>query len=404
LSTGGVIGGCFNALAAPFLFTNVVEYPLVLALSCFFLSPTNSKRCVLPGSSEGCGPRPAASVQLTDVALPLALGLATATAMHLLTRDGRPMSLLEIGILFGVPAIVVYSFHDRPFRFAFGVAALFLVGSTYDGGQMTLWAERNFFGTLRVTLDPDGRIRRLVHGRTLHGMQFVDPRRRTEPLAYYHRAGPFGQIEAAYREGPTTPQVAVIGLGAGAMASYGRPGETWTFYELDPAVAAIANDQRFFTFLADSQATIRIKLGDARLRLREADDGCHGMVVLDAFSSDAIPTHLLTREAMALYLRKLAADGILAFHVSNRYFDVPRIVQELAHDAGLECWLKNDLWQPPEDRREGIEPSQWLVVTRDARRIPSIARSVLWERLAGSGGLRVWTDDYANPLSVLKWE
>src|SRR5262249_38021787 len=160
----------------------------------------------------------------------------------------------------------------------------------------------------------------LVHGSTLHGRQSLDPKRRGEPLAYYHPSGPIGRVFDIFQQKQVPRNMAVIGLGAGALACYAQPGERITFYEIDPAVYRIASDPRYFTYLPDAEqrgAKVAVVLGDARLRLREGPDGAFGLIVVDAFSSDAIPIHLLTEEAFALYLSKLAEGGLLAVHISN---------------------------------------------------------------------------------------
>jgi hypothetical protein len=189
----------------------------------------------------------------------------------------------------------------------------------------------------------------------------------------------------------------VIGLGAGALAAYGRAGEQWTFFELDPAVERIARDTLLFTYLADSPAAIRVVLGDGRLSLAGEPDGSLDLLVLDAFSSDAIPTHLLTREAMALYFRKLAQGGAVQVHLSNRYLDLVPVLGGLVHDAGLVGW-----WRfAPGSAADFADPAKWAVVARRGDDAGSIGSDRRWHALPPSAG-RVWTDEYSNVLGAMR--
>ena len=171
--------------------------------------------------------------------------------------------------------------------------------------------ERSFFGVSRVTNSPDGRYRYLIHGGTLHGIQSLDATRSREPLAYYTATGPAGEIFRAAQAKAPHGDWAIVGLGAGAMACYLQPGQTLTYYEIDPLVVRLAKDPRYFTFMEHCAPQARIVLGDARLKLHHAPDAHYGLIVLDAFSGDSIPMHLLTREALAMYQRKLAPGGLL---------------------------------------------------------------------------------------------
>jgi hypothetical protein len=178
----------------------------------------------------------------------------------------------------------------------------FVVLAYYIGyTDRTLHVVRNFFGTTRVTTDSSGRINSLYSGNTVHGRQFVDPSRRCEPLSYHHENGPLGQVMAVFNAAPVKSHVAVIGLGAGAMAAYSKPAQDWTFYEINPDVINIARNSQYFTYLQDcAQGSINIVEGDARLNLQNAQEGQFGLIVLDAFSSDAIPIHLVTQQAIDL--------------------------------------------------------------------------------------------------------
>ena len=215
------------------------------------------------------------------------------------------------------------------------VAALFS-----NAAEPVLHAERTFFGVYRVMEDRSGRYTALAHGTTLHGMQAHDSTERREPLTYFHRTGPIGQVFAELPHLATTRDVAIVGLGIGTLATYARPGQRWTLYEIDPAVDRIARTSDYFTYLDACGAQCRVILGDARLSLARAQPNTYGLIVLDAFNSDAIPVHLLTRQALDEYMRSLAENGLLAFHVSSRLLDLRPILADLARDAGVALVLR----------------------------------------------------------------
>jgi hypothetical protein len=272
-----------------------------------------------------------------------------------------------------------------------------------EPSSWTLHAERNFFGTMRVTRDEADSMRRFSHGSTLHGRQFTDPARACEPLSYYHRRGPLGSLFESFEARAARPSnVAVVGLGTGASAAYSKPGQRWTFYEIDPSVVRLASDPKLFTYLSNcSAAPVETVVGDARLRLREAPAHHYGLIALDAFSSDAVPAHLLTREALDLYLSKLADGGVIAFHVSNRSLDLERVVGGLVRRAGLAARVFADREYEP---AAGKEPSHWVVVARREEDLGALAGDARWQRLEEhEGRFVVWSDDFSDIVSVLKW-
>ncbi len=312
MSCGGALGGFFNALVAPVIFDRVAEYPLALALACLALPK--------PGSDfrERWG-------RALDAALPATFGaLAWGLSTILQSRSESHQDDLGVKLVFGFAALVCYTFKERPVRFALGIGAVLLAGGTYTSNfGKVLYQHRDYFGVLRVTLAVSGDYHRLIHGHTLHGQQSLDPARRHEPLTYYNHSGPIGQVFDESRTRLAGANIAVIGLGAGTLACYAEPGQRWTFYEIDPAVERVARRPDYFTFLEDCRASsLEVILGDARLRLRDAPEHGYALIVLDAFSSDAIPSHLLTREARELYQRKLATGGMIAFHISNSFLDL----------------------------------------------------------------------------------
>jgi SAM-dependent methyltransferase len=268
----------------------------------------------------------------------------------------------------------------------------------------TLRVERNFFGIHRVSIDPTGEYHWLSHGNTLHGIQHIDPKQRDEPLSYFTRSGPFGQAFASLDDS-LKQRVGVIGLGAGSLSSYGARGERWTFYEIDPAVEEIARDRRYFTFLKDSPANVEVVLGDARLSLQRAGDGQFGVLVLDAYTSDTIPLHLITREALALYLRKLAPNGVLIFHISNRHLRLERVLAALAQDSGLACVVQGESVKNAmgELLATGKISSKWVVMARQPAALATLRHDPRWQQPPPRLQARLWTDDYASVFSVFIW-
>ncbi len=393
MSVGGVVGGLFNALLAPVIFSGIVEYPLAIVLSCLFR--VDAKRDSQPL------PTPTRTLTI-DWAFPLALAAVLGGLIAWTERspmlDPYPRRIL----LFAVGMVVSMAAADRSLRFALSIGAVLLCSASMPSLHgRALYTERNFFGVSRVTLDPGGYSHRLVHGNTIHGRQRVQPDWGCEPLTYFHRSGPLGRVFRLHEALNLGPRVAVTGLGCGAIAGHAMPGEQWDYYEIDPAVIRIAQDTNLFRFLNGcSLAQIRVIPGDARLRLREAVDGEYGLIIMDAFTSDSIPLHLLTREALALYLAKLAPRGVLAINISNRYLELTPVVAALAADAGLIGYHFED---PFEEKDIGKEPSHWAVLVRPGTDLSRLKNDERWKPLAEVAQTRVWTDDYSNVLGVMKW-
>ena len=221
---------------------------------------------------------------------------------------------------------------------------------------------------------------------------------RKNPLTYYHPDGPFGQVFKAFPSWRFS-RVGVVGLGAGAAACYARPGQDWIFYEIDPVVERIARDERFFTFLADCAPEARVVIGDARLSLRAAPDDSFDLLILDAFSSDAIPVHLLTAEAFAMYRRKLAPGGVIMAHISNRYLDLEPVLGRITLETGFFGVIQyHDKGKSQPLLRY---PSIWVVMARDPEDIIELASDPRWQPLRGAEA-PLWTDDYVNILGALK--
>jgi spermidine synthase len=420
MSVGGVLGGLANALVAPLVFNSLLEYPLAMALACVL---------VVGARPQQTGVR----ARLLSVALPLgvillalvlyseSLSLQVDPAFlirvfdpgsHLVTTWINPTERLVNKLLtFGVPLLACVLLRRRPLALGAALAGVLVVAGFVDArNSEEIRRARSFFGVLRVTRDRDVKgYTELRHGTTLHGRQANDPTRQGEPLSYYHREGPIGHLFAELQRGSTSLRIAVIGLGTGTLAAYARPGEAITFYEIDRLVRDIAFNRAYFTYTTDATArgvSQRVELGDARVRLervkRERPGERYDLIVVDAFSSDAIPVHLLTREALQLYLDMLAPRGVLVLHISNRYLDLEPVVANLAEDAGLGGRLLGD---DESEEVAGANRSTWVVLAPTAGALGGLAKDERWsaEGLEPDPHVGVWTDDFHNLLSVLKW-
>ena len=389
VAIGGMLGGLFNTLIAPTIFNTVVEYPLMVVLACLIRQRDDSAE----HSSVD---------RLFDLILPACIGLLT-VALALLVDRFEVSEVAGIALVFGIPLVIInHRFRHRPVRFALAVGAVMIGSVVYAETQnRTLHVERNFFGSLSVRFDAPSATRILYHGNTVHGRQFIDPNRQREPLSYFHRDGPLGQIFNAFKHNPVSRNVAVVGLGAGSMACYALPDQDWTFYEINPAVIHIAQTPEYFTYLQKcAVASTKIVLGDARLQLQNAPDQHYGLIVLDAFNSDAIPIHLMTREAIALYTSKLAPGGMLAFHVSNRSLKLDDVLAALAQHNGSRSV---GIVDPEQDPVRGKDPSEWVVMAQHSPAFDSLAQTPRWRPLQARTESDVWTDDFSNILRVFRW-
>jgi len=220
-------------------------------------------------------------------------------------------------------------------------------------------------------------------------------------LSYFHPSGPIGQVFARVPQATAAREVGVVGLGVGSLASYAGPDQRWTFYEIDPAVERVARDPRFFTYLEDCGSRCSVAIGDARVSLLRARPQQFGVIILDAFSSDAIPIHLLTREALALYLARLAPGGVIALHISNLHLSLSPVLGRLAQDQGLIA-----LWQREPATAgsvaDGKFPSEWMVLARDRADLGGLIADPRWKPPLVAGSTPLWTDDFSNILSVVR--
>jgi hypothetical protein len=278
-------------------------------------------------------------------------------------------------------------------------ALIVAVAIVTGAGEGVIYEDRDFFGVRKVT--GDEQYHALSHGDTNHGAELFGSTP-PEPITYYHRTGPIGQIFDALPN-DVKSRVALLGLGTGSMACYNQPGQQWTFYEIDPLVEQIARDPSLFTYLSDCPGSSDVVLGDARLKLAEAPDGEYGMIVGDAFSSDAIPVHLLTREAIEMYLSKLKSDGVLTIHISNRHLELEPVLGDLAQDSDLTCLSEFDA---DTENVPGKFASNWVAMARKPADLGSLPNDERWQPCSTTSdpSSDVWTDDFSNLLSTFKWD
>jgi hypothetical protein len=385
LSLGGVLGGLFTALVAPVMFTSIVEYPLLLVLACLVRTASSSTRVQ----------------RLLDVAVPAAVGVSILLSCQIFGSRNNVAMVLIVVLL---AVLVVFGSRRRPWRFALGVAAVLMSLQLYTpGSAQVVYRGRSFFGAFRVQQDDTLHERLFIHGATVHGGQSLERGRGAEPMAYYTRSSPIGQVFEAFSGDRAKSHLGMIGLGVGTLAAYGESPQRWTFFEIDPAVERLARDARYFTYLADARANVRVVLGDARISLRAEPAGEFGLLVVDAFSGDSVPVHLVTREALQLYLEKLDQHGVLLFHVSNRYLDLRPVLDALAKDANLVALTEDDLVVSDDALRGGKLPSRWVVMARCGDDLGPIARDPRWRALSTDKPLSVWTDDFSNLFALLRW-
>jgi hypothetical protein len=390
LSVGGVLGGIFNVLVAPLVFTETWEYPLVLVLACL----------ARPWPEEGRTLREHGTAALRAAGFAVALYLLT-------SRDPGTTPFVALAVMGGVYVALLSAVLGRaPLLLALCVGSAYLVRAVEDQrAAPILHADRSFFGHFRVVRGTAGdeAFHVLTHGSTMHGAQSLDPEHRRDPLTYYVRIGPLGDVFATQGLSTRARRLAVVGLGAGTTAAYASENERWTFFEIDPGMERTARDPRLFTYLSDSPAPTRVVLGDARVSLaREVREGAptYDLIVLDAFSSDAIPVHLLTREALGIYLERLAPGGRLAVHVSNRYLDLEPVVAALARERGLA--VRVGAWGIPR-ALPYQNLSTWIVVARSDWDLGMLATDARWRAIRSEPGVRPWTDDHSSILDVFSW-
>ena len=391
MSVGGVLGGIFNTLIAPLLFLQIIEYPLALLLACMVFPKVVTD---LEHTQK----------QKKDLGRLVILSSALMGLFFFKNHIPSGLQHLVFFLVFSASALVCLSCKERRLSFALAVGILLLASAhlaVWDQGQR-IYSSRNFFGVKQVVADRESGIHYLYHGTTVHGAQRIDSHGEITPLTYYHPLGPAADIFNISRSSNVQRKVAVIGLGVGSLASYARPGDHFTFFEIDPEIEGIARNERFFRFLSTIQGNFEVVLGDGRLTINKAKSGEFDVIVLDAFSSDAIPAHLLTREAVAIYLDKLAPEGILLFHISNRFLNLEPLMAGLAKELGLRCLIRDDNRIAKSLEKTGFLPSTYAAMGRPESKIRHLKDNPHWKEIHPAVKPMVWTDQFSNLIQLLK--
>lgn len=396
MSAGGVLGGLFTALIAPLLFDWVWEHPILL-LAAAALLPQG----LIPDWRRMPGLMP----EMVRLGVLTVLGCA-ALLLYLL-YDVALLAVPDPWQWAYAGGLALLGLALVPWRWL--ALALLLAIMLAQGGIDTIETSReglrtrSYFGIYTVRNLPDRHLRTLAHGTTLHGEQSTDPVLRRLPLTYYGPGSGAGIAFSHAHElfGPA-PRIGVVGLGTGTLACYYQPGENWRFFEIDPAVLALSR-KGTFTYVRDCAPPAMVVLGDARLELGKVAPGSIDLLAIDAFSSDAIPLHLLTEEALRVYERALSPRGVLLVHISNRFIDLEPVLSAAARERGLKALLRDDT--PEGNSAVLFTPSSWIAMSRDPAQLAALQRlapALPWRPLAPAAA-RAWSDDHASILPYIRW-
>ena len=388
MSFGGVLGGIFNALIAPVIFNAVYEFMLVLAL-VLFLRPTGIE---MPKA----GDKPWNLLVIGVVAAAINAGVQLAY--------GSDVSLV-IFISAAIIAISCMRFDFSKILKVGMLAGLAIVAIIFDlFGSESLYKDRSFYSLLAVREDQSvhGKIHKFVHGDTFHNYQLREPALQTVPTSYYLEGGSIHvSIERLREVLGGNIDVAVVGLGAGAMVCYEQPGDKWIYFEIDPAVVELARNTEFFSYIESCAPDADIRIGDARQKLNDVPAKSLDMIVIDAFSSNSIPAHLVTREALALYRSRMTAEGLVFFHTSNKMLDVTSVVARLAEDAGLTArYIEIDKFPDNPYAEYGSRATGILMGPEEIMQSVT-AGETRYSNWTPSRHVKVWTDDYSSILGTL---
>ncbi len=388
MSFGGMLGGLAAGLVAPRIFDWIAEYPLLLVLAVL------------------CRPGLVAPAK----AFPAALWLALAALMIAVAADPESLRVeMEETWFRGVVVVLCAAtalFWRRPLEFAIVLALAFLVWRMAEPDHVQRETIRSFFGVHKIIDTADGAYRVLMHGTTIHGAQRLrdddgkDIEGRPEPLTYYHASSPMAQAIADVRARLQRPiRAAVVGLGTGSLSCYAEPGDGFTFYEIDPTVVRFARDEPRFDFMRACAPDAGVVLGDARLTLAEHAGEPYDIIIVDAFSSDSIPVHLITREAVAGYRARLAPSGLLLLHVSNRHLELDSVALGVARANGLAALVNTGADENEDDAYKFS--STVIVAARTPGELAGLAARRGWSEGAVDPAQRVWSDDYTNVVGAI---
>jgi hypothetical protein len=397
MAAGGVVGGLFPALIAPQIFDWVYEHPILLLASAL-LVPAKPLHPAIGNLWRGKSPLARALRILAPV---VGWGLAWWLGAVFMATDTPPLQIAALALLGGLALLAI----GRPLMFTWLLAMLMLALGGWqqiDISSIEKARQRSFFGIYTIENSQSSATRRLLHGTTLHGAQSLDAARSRDPLTYY---APKSGVGLAMSSATAGARIGVVGLGTGSLTCYADPSQDWTVFEIDPLMVELATDPAVFSYVSQCAPDTRIVIGDARLKLAEEPAGRFDLLAVDAFSSDAIPLHLLTREAFDTYVRTLAPDGLLLVHISNRFLDLEPVVAAIGAEMGLSARILT--YQPGLDERaDSYNSSIWIVLARREARIEQfIAETPTdaeWLPLRRDAEVPAWTDSFASILPVLK--
>lgn len=389
MSFGGMLGGLFNTFVAPFAFNAVYEYPIMIVAALL----------LRPGFFNG--------KWLLQIIFPL---LVFAAGLTIYFSTEQLFDYLDlIGGALILLAGLTYSLRSSPAGLGLltAVILVFTLG-LHSMASNTLYQERSFFGVLSVreTVIADEnqrpeKVHELYHGTTKHGAERLTAANITTPLTYYSRPGPIGQLFSEFDNENQNWNIGAVGLGAGALACYSKDKQHWKFYEIDPLVVEVAQNPTWFHYIERCNKRAEMMIGDARLSLAKEADGSFDLLIMDAFSSDAVPTHLLTREAFELYFSKLKDDGLLAFHITNRHLALKKVFANHADNMQFAALLQEF---KPEHDVPLVVATDWVVISKRPERLQRLQQSRLghWQKLPLSFGLQPWTDDFTHIIGIWK--
>lgn len=381
MSFGGVLGGIFNALIAPIVFVQVVEYSLILVLLGLAV-PARVNEWTR-------------SLFLLDIAVPFGIGGSMIGLVALQRNYSMVSDAKAIPLLMAVGCLAIVICAARPLRLALAIGAMTVVGVfNSQTVRQTLFLGRSFFGVHRV--ESIGKTHNFMNGRILHGKQSFDALE-LEPSTYYHFEGPLKPVMATRKPGA---RVGVVGLGVGSMALWSKAGEDWTYFEIDPIVQEMALNPALFTCLTKAQVLPKIVIGDARLSLEQAQPP-YDLLLIDAFSSDSVPAHLLTVEAFQLYQLRLKPGGLLAVHISNKYLDLEPVVAALAEEINCRAFVCDETRYDMEIQANRSK-SVWAVIGPKNLDWSRFEQDPYWPAAKKGPGVKAWTDDYSSLLPIMR--
>ena len=393
LSFGGMVGGLFAGLIAPFTFSWVAEYPILLALAAL-CRPPGKERLARWGNWYW--------LLLVVLAVVLIAPSYSTGKVFAWIDNWRVWVIGAVGVLSALLALALNANRWKIFA-TVAVALVLLRAYPSDDGRVE--TVRSFFGVHKIVVTPNGQYHVLMHGTTIHGAERfknndgTPASGRPEPITYYHKDGGIGQAITAIRERKGAPlRVAVIGLGSGTLTCASEPGEDWKFFEIDQSMVDTARDPKYFTYIQNCEPNLKPVIGDARLTFAREPDGIYDLIIVDAYSSDAIPIHLATEEAMAIYKQKLAPQGAVLMHVSNRHLELASVVVGIADANDMKSWVYSE--DSGRDN-EYIFSTSVVVSAREEADVGKLASSDVWAETEADENQRVWTDDYSNVLGAV---